>query len=91
VTSRSLIMAYDGRSRRVSPSPFANGLANPRRLLVLPNGDVLGYISAVAGAEGRGCLGIPPGRPIGPDSANGSTAVYLKVFPCGLPTPVQRS
>jgi glucose/arabinose dehydrogenase len=45
VTNRSLIVPYGGQTLQVPPgftaAPFATGLANPRRLLVLPNGDVL--------------------------------------------------
>src|SRR5580704_244569 len=45
VTNRSLIVPYDGQTLQVPPgftaTPFATGLVNPRRLLVLPNGDVL--------------------------------------------------
>jgi glucose/arabinose dehydrogenase len=45
VTDRSLIVPYSGQSLAVPPgfaaAPFATGLANPRRLLVLANGDVL--------------------------------------------------
>ena len=45
VTNRSLIVPYNGQVPQVPPgftaTPFATGLANPRRLLVLPNGDVL--------------------------------------------------
>ncbi|MBV9685933.1 MAG: PQQ-dependent sugar dehydrogenase [Alphaproteobacteria bacterium] len=45
VTNRSLVVPYDGQGLQVPPgfvaTPFATGLANPRRLLVLPNGDVL--------------------------------------------------
>src|SRR5437762_3218404 len=45
VTNRSLIVPYGGQTLQVPPgftaSPFATGLVNPRRLLVLPNGDVL--------------------------------------------------
>src|SRR3984885_11694383 len=45
VTSRSLVVAYNGQVPQVpagfTATPFATGLANPRRLLVLPNGDVL--------------------------------------------------
>src|SRR5262245_6795131 len=44
-TNRSLIVPYAGQAPSVpegfSATPFATGLANPRRLLVLPNGDVL--------------------------------------------------
>jgi glucose/arabinose dehydrogenase len=45
VTDRSLIIPYSGQSLQVPQgfvaTPFATGLANPRRLLVLANGDVL--------------------------------------------------
>src|SRR5262245_55895597 len=45
VTDRSLLVPYNGQALQVPPgftaAPFATGLANPRRLLVLPNGDVL--------------------------------------------------
>ena len=45
VTNRSLIVPYSGQVPQVPPgftaTPFATGLVNPRRLLVLPNGDVL--------------------------------------------------
>ncbi len=45
VTDRSLIVPYSGQKLEVPPgftaAPFAIGLANPRRLLVLANGDVL--------------------------------------------------
>ena len=45
VTNRSLTVLFNGQSLQVPPgfaaAPFATGLANPRRLLVLPNGDVL--------------------------------------------------
>ena len=45
VTDRSLIVPYSGQVPQVPPgftaTPFATGLVNPRRLLVLPNGDVL--------------------------------------------------
>src|SRR5689334_13572565 len=44
-TNRSLVATYGGQAPSVpegfSATPFATGLANPRRLLVLPNGDVL--------------------------------------------------
>ena len=44
-TSRSLVVPYAGQAPSVpdgfSATPFATGLANPRRLLVLPNGDIL--------------------------------------------------
>jgi glucose/arabinose dehydrogenase len=55
VTDRSLIIPYSGQTPQVPPgfvaTLFAKGLANPRRLLVLSNGDVLvaeqsvGYLS----------------------------------------------
>jgi glucose/arabinose dehydrogenase len=45
VTSRVLTIPFDGQALQVPPgftaTPFATGLVNPRRLLVLPNGDVL--------------------------------------------------
>jgi glucose/arabinose dehydrogenase len=45
VTNRSLIVPYDGQTLQVPQGfvakPFATGLINPRRLLVLANGDVL--------------------------------------------------
>jgi glucose/arabinose dehydrogenase len=45
VADRSLVVPYDGQVPQVPPgftaTLFASGLANPRRLLVLPNGDVL--------------------------------------------------
>jgi glucose/arabinose dehydrogenase len=45
VTDRSLVIPYTGQTLQVPPgfvaAPFATGLANPRRLLVLANGDVL--------------------------------------------------
>jgi glucose/arabinose dehydrogenase len=45
VTNRSLTVPFNGQSLQVPPgfaaAPFATGLANPRRLLVLPNGDVV--------------------------------------------------
>src|SRR6266478_9634813 len=64
VTNRSLIVPYNGQVPQVPPgftaTPFATGLANPRRLLVLPNGDVLvaeqsaGYLTLLRDdGEGR--------------------------------------
>jgi glucose/arabinose dehydrogenase len=45
VTNRSLIVPYSGQVPQVpagfTATSFATGLVNPRRLLVLPNGDVL--------------------------------------------------
>ena len=45
VTNRSLTVPLNGQSLQVPPgfeaTPFMTGLANPRRLLVLPSGDVL--------------------------------------------------
>ena len=45
VTNRSHVVPYAGQAPSVpegfSATPFATGLANPRRLLVLPNGDIL--------------------------------------------------
>src|SRR5262252_10346793 len=64
VTNRSLIVPYSGQVPQVPPgcsaSLFASGLANPRRLLVLPNGDVLvaeqsaGYLTLLRdGGDGK--------------------------------------
>src|SRR5215471_20393438 len=45
VTNRSLTLPFNGQSLQVPPgfeaTPYVTGLVNPRRLLVLPNGDVL--------------------------------------------------
>jgi glucose/arabinose dehydrogenase len=45
VSNRALIVAYTGQALQVpagfTATSFATGLVNPRRLLVLPNGDVL--------------------------------------------------
>ena len=45
MTNRPLILPYNGQVPHVpqgfTATPFATGLVNPRRLLVLPNGDVL--------------------------------------------------
>src|SRR6516164_1203615 len=42
VINRSLTVPFDGQTLQIPPgftaTPFAIGLANPRRLLVLPNG-----------------------------------------------------
>src|SRR5215469_13116665 len=64
VTDRSLVVPYNGQALQSPPgftaAPFATGLANPRRLLVLPNGDVLvaeqsaGYLTLLRdGGDGR--------------------------------------
>ena len=64
VTNRPLTLSYTGQAPQVPPgfsaTPFATGLANPRRLLVLPNGDVLvaeqsaGYLTLLRGVDGAG-------------------------------------
>jgi len=64
MASRSLILPYTGQAPRVpegfSATPFATGLMHPRRLLVLPNGDVLvaeqkvGYITLLRDEDGDG-------------------------------------
>src|ERR1700733_5365293 len=45
VTNRPLTIPYSGQAPQVpagfTATPFATGLAHPRRLLVLPNGDIL--------------------------------------------------
>ncbi len=64
VTNRVLIVPFNGQSLQVPPgftaTPFATGLVNPRRLLVLANGDVLvaeqsgGYLTLLRDdGEGR--------------------------------------
>src|SRR6266581_746300 len=64
VTNRPLVLPYNGQIPQVptgfTATPFATGLANPRRLLVLPNGDVLvaeqspGYLTLLRDdGEGR--------------------------------------
>jgi len=64
VTNRPLSVPYNGQTLQVPPgfaaTPFATGLTNPRRLLVLPNGDVLvaeqsaGYLTLLRDdGEGR--------------------------------------
>src|SRR5262245_1778212 len=62
VTNRPLTLPYTGQAPQVPPgfsiTPFATGLVNPRRLLVLPNGDVLvaeqraGYLTLLRGVDG---------------------------------------
>src|SRR5215216_4041757 len=61
---RPLTGPYAGQVPLVPPgfkaTPFATGLAHPRRLLVLPNGDVLvaeqsaGYLTLLRGVDGAG-------------------------------------
>src|SRR5438874_1351189 len=64
VADRSLIVPLNGQKLEVPPgftaAPFVTGLVNPRRLLVLPNGDVLvaeqsaGYLTLLRDdGEGR--------------------------------------
>jgi glucose/arabinose dehydrogenase len=64
VTDRSLVVPFNGQPLEVPPgftaAPFVTGLVNPRRLLVLPNGDVLvaeqsaGYLTLLRDdGEGR--------------------------------------
>src|SRR5205807_2786448 len=64
VSNRSLTLPFEGQTPRVPPgftaTLFASGLAHPRRLLVLPNGDVLvaeqrvGYITLLRDEDGDG-------------------------------------
>jgi glucose/arabinose dehydrogenase len=64
VTNRPLTLPYTDQVPQVPPgfsaTPFATGLANPRRLLVLANGDVLvaeqsaGYLTLLRGVDGGG-------------------------------------
>ena len=64
VASRSMVLPYSGQAPRVpdgfTATPFATGLQHPRRLLVLPNGDVLvaeqrvGHITLLRDDDGDG-------------------------------------
>jgi glucose/arabinose dehydrogenase len=64
VASRSMTLPYTGQAPRVpegfTATAFATGLEHPRRLLVLPNGDVLvaeqkvGYITLLRDDDGDG-------------------------------------
>jgi len=64
VSSRSMTLPYTGQTPRVpegfTATPFVTGLVHPRRLLVLPNGDVLvaeqkaGYITLLRDDDGDG-------------------------------------
>lgn len=64
VCNPALVLPYEGQTPRApegfSVTPFAAGLENPRRLLVLPNGDVIvaeqkpGYLTLLRDADGDG-------------------------------------
>jgi glucose/arabinose dehydrogenase len=64
VSNAPLVLPYEGQTPRVpegfSVTPFATGLENPRRLLVLPNGDVIvaeqmpGYLTLLRDSDGDG-------------------------------------
>src|SRR5215467_15109888 len=64
VAARSLVVPYAGQAPRVpegfAATPFATGLAHPRRLLVLPNGDVIvaeqkmGWLTLLRDTDGDG-------------------------------------
>jgi glucose/arabinose dehydrogenase len=64
ISARSLVVPYAGQVPRVpegfTATAFVTGLAHPRRLLVLPNGDVLvaeqkvGYITLLRDQDGDG-------------------------------------
>jgi glucose/arabinose dehydrogenase len=64
VASRSLTLPYQGQVPRVpegfTVTPFATGLEHPRRLLVLPSGDVIiaeqkvGYLTLLRDEDGDG-------------------------------------
>src|SRR3954451_13332587 len=63
-SARSLTLPYQGQAPRVpegfTATAFATGLAHPRRLLVLPNGDVIvaeqraGYLTLLRDEDGDG-------------------------------------
>jgi glucose/arabinose dehydrogenase len=64
VAARPLTLPYQGQSPRLpegfTATPFVTGLEHPRRLLVLPNGDVLvaeqraGHVTLLRDADGDG-------------------------------------
>jgi glucose/arabinose dehydrogenase len=64
VSARPLSLPYQGQTLRVidgfTAMPFATGLTHPRRLLVLPNGDVIvaeqkaGYLTLLRDEDGDG-------------------------------------
>ena len=64
VSNRSLIIPYQGQTPRVAErftaTAFATGLEHPRRLLVLPNGDVIvaeqkvGHLTLLRDEDGDG-------------------------------------
>ena len=64
VAARPLTLPYQGQTPRLpegfTATPFVTGLEHPRRLLVLPNGDVLvaeqraGYVTLLRDADGDG-------------------------------------
>jgi glucose/arabinose dehydrogenase len=64
VAARSLVVPYAGQVPRVpegfTATPFATGLAHPRRLLLLPNGDVIvaeqkmGWLTLLRDQDGDG-------------------------------------
>src|SRR5262245_27644646 len=64
MSARSLVLPYAGQTPRVpegfTATLFASGLMHPRRLLVLPNGDVLvaeqrvGYVTLLRDDDGDG-------------------------------------
>jgi glucose/arabinose dehydrogenase len=64
VAARPLSLPYQGQTPRVpdgfTATPFATGLTHPRRLLVLPNGDVIvaeqraGYLTLLRDEDGDG-------------------------------------
>jgi glucose/arabinose dehydrogenase len=64
VSARSLTLPYQGQQPRApegfTVTAFATGLAHPRRLLVLPNGDVIvaeqkvGYLTLLRDDDGDG-------------------------------------
>jgi glucose/arabinose dehydrogenase len=64
VSSRSLTLPYQGQAPRApegfTVTPFVTGLEHPRRLLVLPNGDVIvaeqrgGYLTLLRDEDGDG-------------------------------------
>jgi glucose/arabinose dehydrogenase len=79
VADRSLTLPYQGQAPQVPPgftaTLFASGLTNPRRLLVLPNGDVL------LAEQGPGYLTIMR------DDGEGGPAKWIDRFADGFDKP----
>ena len=94
VASRSLTLPYTGQAPRVpegfTATAFAIGLEHPRRLLVLPNGDVLvaeqkvGYVTLLRDDDGDGIPDeLQPEEPAGGDQTGSTRQPVEAVGPDG--------